>query len=372
MHLRPNQVEEIGNLLKDIEAVVNEVGILLYSFVLTIIIFILVAPDETNNAVTDMEAMVNEVGYFLHSDYSTLLKDIELPTVEFEETKNAMKDIKTLVNEVESFIDFFTSTRNDRVLENGILDMALSDLLPKYELMKEKIKDRCIAFSKMPSDIAPKIAVVLLFIVDSVLDDLVHLINRRTFVGVNNQIVTLHRELKLLQYSVADIVVKKQEKHEELVIRTRDIAYEIEYVINSFPPIWYLNLRLPQLIERIELIRMAIKEMKNTIDATRMPEVARYPHEQVSKQSQEHLFLEDIVVGFENEAIDIAEQLIGAPDKLQIVSICGMPGLGKTTLEKKLYNDPIIVYRFDERAWCVFSQTYNKRNILIEILRSIS
>ncbi|KAL2552661.1 Disease resistance protein RPP13 [Forsythia ovata] len=169
-----------------------------------------------------------------------------------------------------------------------------------------------------------------------------------------------------------EIVVQQQTEPEELVIRTRDSAYEVEYVINSFPPFWYLAMRLPQLIEKIKLIRMAIQEMKNNIDETGMPKVAKYPSEQVSLQSKETRVLEDVVVGYENETAEISEQLVRGPDQLQIISIFGMPGLGKTTLAKKLYNDPSIVYHFDKRAWCVVSQTYNKRNMLIDILRSMS
>ncbi|CAA2974782.1 late blight resistance homolog R1A-3 [Olea europaea subsp. europaea] len=48
-----------------------------------------------------------------------------------------------------------------------------------------------------------------------------------------------------------------------------------------------------------------------------------------------------------------------------------MPGLGKTTLANKLFNDPSIVYYFDKCAWCVVSQTYKKKNVLIDILTSI-
>ncbi|KAL2506322.1 putative late blight resistance proteinR1A-3 [Abeliophyllum distichum] len=112
---------------------------------------------------TDMEAMVNEIQSFLHSDSSDIL---EVPTTEVEETKNAMMDIKALVNELGSFL----------VLESGILDLALSHLLPKFELLKPKIKEHCIRVSNVPSDMAPNTTLVLSFIFYSVLDDLRQLI----------------------------------------------------------------------------------------------------------------------------------------------------------------------------------------------------
>ncbi|KAL2551596.1 Disease resistance protein RPP13 [Forsythia ovata] len=102
--------------------------------------------------------------------------------------------------------------------------------------------------------------------------------------------------------------------------------------------------------------------MKNNIDAAGMAEVAKYPEPPI---------LEDIVVGFDNVAIEIVEQLVGETEQLRIISIVGMPGLGKTTLANKLYDHPSVLYHFHKRAWCVVSQTYNKNNVLIDILRSI-
>lgn len=156
------------------------------------------------------------------------------------------------------------------------MDYALSNLLLKFELLKKDIEEHYIIVSKMPSVMAPNTALVAFFIVDYVLDDLMDLINNKfdKIVCVYDQIVKLHEELTLLGSSIIDIAVQHNAVHEELVIRTRDIAYEVEYVINSSPPVWYLTLRLPQLIEKIHFIKMVVKEMKNTIEIARMQEIA--------------------------------------------------------------------------------------------------
>ncbi|CAA3021972.1 late blight resistance homolog R1A-3 isoform X1 [Olea europaea subsp. europaea] len=284
-------------------------------------------------------------------------------------------DIKALLHEIGSLLGFFIIfIKNDQVMETGMLGLALSHLLAKFETLKTKIKEHCITVSKMPSDMAPKTGVVSVFIIDSVLDDLMDLRNNKSnsIVVVNDQIVTLHEELMLLGSSITAIVLKHEAKHEELVIRSRDIAYEVEYVINSLPHVWYLSLRLPQLIDKIRLIMIVVKEMKNNVDVVRMLIVSKHPHELVESESKEPPILEEIVVGFDNVTIKVTEQLVGGTGQLQIISIFGMPGLGKTTLANKLYNHHYVLYHFYKRAWCAVSQIYNKKNLLIEILSSMS
>ncbi|CAA3012219.1 late blight resistance homolog R1A-10 [Olea europaea subsp. europaea] len=62
--------------------------------------------------------------------------------------------------------------------------------------------------------------------------------------------------------------------------------------------------------------------------------------------------------------------LLGEPKNRQIISIVGTPGLGKTTLAKKLYDNSEVRSHFDVLSWCVVSQTYKKRELLIDILGS--
>ncbi|CAA3001672.1 late blight resistance homolog R1A-3 isoform X1 [Olea europaea subsp. europaea] len=361
MHLQHNK-----NLLTDIEAIVKEVGRFLYFFFFTIILLVISMKKGTGKAMTDFEAVVNEVGSLLHIKFFNLIEDITLQTTK-EEDGYKKKGIKLEVTKKE-------------ITESEEWDLALSNLLTKFELLKTKIKEHCIAVSKMPSDMTPKTLVVSLFIVDSVLDDLMDLINNKPgkIIGVEDQIATLHKELMSLGSSVTDMAGQEEAEHEELMIQMRDeilqmsdIVYEVEYVINSFPHVWYLTLRLPQLIEKIQLIKMAIKDMKNSIDVAGIPEVAKYQVEQVSSQSTKYHVLGNIVVGFEKVANEILEQLVRGLDHLEIISIFGMPGLGKTTLASKLYNDPSVVDHFDKRSWCVVSQTYNKKILLIEILSSM-
>ncbi|CAH1431193.1 unnamed protein product [Lactuca virosa] len=80
---------------------------------------------------------------------------------------------------------------------------------------------------------------------------------------------------------------------------------------------------------------------------------------------------EETVVGFDDEVETLLDQLTQTSIKeLQVISVAGMAGLGKTTLARKLYRDPLIEYHFDIRAWTCVSQIYVKRDLLLGILSS--
>ncbi|XP_073118594.1 putative late blight resistance protein homolog R1A-3 [Henckelia pumila] len=77
------------------------------------------------------------------------------------------------------------------------------------------------------------------------------------------------------------------------------------------------------------------------------------------------------MVGFDEDLIQIMERLTGDESNLQIHSVVGMGGIGKTTLVRHVFKSPLIVHHFDLHAWVTISQQYSVHEILSGLLKAI-
>ncbi|KAI3795549.1 hypothetical protein L1987_38204 [Smallanthus sonchifolius] len=91
-----------------------------------------------------------------------------------------------------------------------------------------------------------------------------------------------------------------------------------------------------------------------------------------TRNSQGYRKLEDeIVVGLDDDAGLIRDKLVEDQKKVDVVSIVGTCGIGKTTLVTKVFNDGYVKHHFHVRVWVTVSQIYDKRDVLIQILTSM-
>ncbi|KAK4480906.1 hypothetical protein RD792_011764 [Penstemon davidsonii] len=314
----------------------------------------------------------------------SLLGDTPFQCTELEEVKNILAELEILANEAGRFI-YSCIFSTFRVKASRFVE-GRNSLLKMVEVLNVKIEEHCKKFSELYPFVVSQTYDVIdsIFIVDSLIEDIENLMNNQIHLIINEmkvQIITLHEELMISRSMLKDIRTPQDTVHmdelNESLVQIRDVTYEAEYLVNSYVvgnlPLWYLNLRLPIVIPKFKLIRTRLQEIKTIYDI-KVLNIKKDFSKEVKTQDMRTptTMIIDIVVGFEDEIANISNDLIGGSKSRQIVSIFGMPGLGKTTIANKLYSHHSIIDHFDERGWCVVSQTYQKRKVLIDILMSLS
>ncbi|CAN1320922.1 Putative disease resistance protein RGA3 [Linum perenne] len=89
---------------------------------------------------------------------------------------------------------------------------------------------------------------------------------------------------------------------------------------------------------------------------------------------QTHSIVPDVVVGREDDKQKIIDMLRrpSCNEKVEVIPICGMGGLGKTALAQLIFNDDQIKSLFDCKYWVCVSETFELKLVVKSILEAIT
>ncbi|MCE3216597.1 hypothetical protein HAX54_007096 [Datura stramonium] len=205
--------------------------------------------------------------------------------------------------------------------------------------------------------------------IDIILDHLKEFLSRYSdsFSSIKSQLQTIQQQLEHFQ--------KQHDEFGSFVMQVIAKAYEVEQIvvscINKDISEWCFVHWTGEIIEEITLLIREVSEIhEKKVSDLGLHNTTDVASAHTSEFGRITSMSEDMV-GFDEVVEKLRRQLIRGSSHLDVISIVGMPGLGKTTLASKLYHDQYVVSHFDVRAQCCVSQTYTRKDLLLTILRGV-
>ncbi|KAK7309670.1 hypothetical protein RJT34_06588 [Clitoria ternatea] len=183
---------------------------------------------------------------------------------------------------------------------------------------------------------------------------------------------------------VADAVEDRDPELKAWVKRVRDIALDMEDAIDEF------NLRLVdqqgqnlfglKTLKARHRIASEIQGIKSKVEIIsqgrpNLSGIGSSSSQRLSKRldsQDDALLLEEAdLVGIDKPKKQLGDLLFNEEPGRAVIPICGMGGLGKTTLAKQVYDDPKVKKRFRIHAWVNVSQSFKLEELLKDLVQQL-
>ncbi|GER44586.1 disease resistance protein RPP13 [Striga asiatica] len=144
---------------------------------------------------------------------------------------------------------------------------------------------------------------------------------------------------------------------------TSHVAAEVSLISND--DLLYQGLQ--KVIHDLDFITKEVKDIKEKMEKIKHDDC------DFSRPGDFSLERSPTMVGFDDVMIDVMDKLTNGQSSRQIIiPIAGMGGIGKTTLARNIYDNPVIEQYFEYfRCWATISQEYSTKKVLLQLLLCI-
>ncbi|KAG2684875.1 hypothetical protein I3760_10G096100 [Carya illinoinensis] len=177
------------------------------------------------------------------------------------------------------------------------------------------------------------------------------------------------QQLKDILYDAEDVVDEIEYKalRKQAITAYGSTSSKVQHLFSSFMA---LSSCL-QLAHKIKDIRERLDEINASKDQFNLTEQREEVHGMPQWREMTHSGVESSVIGRHLDKEKIIEAMMKADGNVNVISIVGLGGLGKTTLAKLVYNDETVVSHFELKIWVCVSTNFRVTRLMEEILKSV-
>ncbi|PHT44502.1 hypothetical protein CQW23_13660 [Capsicum baccatum] len=279
--------------------------------------------------------------------------------------------VGALIRKVSTLVHDLKEQSRNKESMNGT-NFAALDLLKNIELLKEDLKYVNLKAPApdsyqccFPMNDGPLFMHLLLIHLNGLLES-----NAYSISLINDDIRLVKEALEFIRSFFENV---EQGLYKDLRSRVLDVAYEAKDVIDSIivrdNGLLHFIFSLPITIKKIKHIKEEVSNVSVTIPKNSSLTVVNSTKKPVERKS---LTTGKITVGFNEETNWLISKLTSGPKNVDVISIIGMPGSGKTTLAYKVYNDESVCSHFNIRAWCTVDQEYDEKKLLVKLFNQVT